>query len=169
MYRSEQLLFFKGGVSMKLKKTRFDILLNVLCLLQLIGITLFLLICWARIPQQIPMHYDLGGNITRWGNKAELIIIPVLAWIMYLLMTVLEYFPQAWNTGVQVTEHNRTRVYATLLHMISSLKFLITCLYTYSILQTALMLEIPSWFLFAVIALLCGDIGYWMHRLWKCK
>ena len=78
---------------MKLKKTRFDILLNVLCLLQLIGITLFLLICWARIPQQIPMHYDLGGNITRWGNKAELIIIPVLAWIMYLLMTVLEYFP----------------------------------------------------------------------------
>ena len=48
---------------MKLKKTRFDILLNVLCLLQLIGITPFLLICWARIPQQIPMHYDLGGNI----------------------------------------------------------------------------------------------------------
>ena len=111
MYRSEQLLFFKGGVSMKLKKTRFDILLNVLCLLQLIGITLFLLICWARIPQQIPMHYDLGGNI----------------------------------------------------------KFLITCLYTYSILQTALMLELPSWVLFAVIALLCGDIGYWMYRLWKCK
>lgn len=169
MYRSEQLLFFKGGVSMKLKKTRFDILLNVLCLLQLIGITLFLLICWAQIPQQIPMHYDLGGNITRWGNKAELIIIPVLAWIMYLLMTVLEHFPQAWNTGVQVTEHNRARVYATLLHMISSLKFLITCLYTYSILQTALMLELPSWFLFAVIALLCGDIGYWMYRLWKCK
>ena len=48
---------------MKLKKTRFDVLLNVLCLIQLIGMILFLLIYWPHIPQQIPMHYDLAGNI----------------------------------------------------------------------------------------------------------
>ena len=154
---------------MKLKKTRFDVLLNVLCLIQLIGMILFLLIYWPHIPQQIPMHYDLAGNISRWGSRKELIIFPVMAWITYLPITLVEHFPEVWNTGVQVTEHNRTLVYSALFHMFSSLKFLITCLYTYSILQTALMLELPSWFLFAIGALLCCDIGYWMYRLWKCR
>lgn len=154
---------------MKLKKTKFAVVLNILCLIQLIGMILFLLVCWSHIPQRIPMHYDLAGNITRWGSRKELILFPVLAWITYLPMTLVEQFPQAWNTGIHVTEHNRSRVYTVILHMISSLKFLITCLYTYSILQTSLLLELPSWFLFAVIALLCGDIGYWMYRLWKCK
>ncbi len=154
---------------MKLKKTKFAVVLNILCLIQLIGMILFLLICWSHIPQQIPMHYDLAGNITRWGSRKELILFPVLAWITYLPVTLVEQFPQIWNTGVQVTDHNRSRVYTAILHMTSSLKFLITCLFTYSILQTALMLEIPSWFFFAVGVLLAGDIGYWMYRLWKCR
>ena len=88
---------------MNLKKTKFSVVLNILCLIQLFGMILFLVVFWAHIPQQVPMHYDLSGNITRWGSKKEL------------------------------------------------------------------MLEFPSWFLFAAIALLCGDIGYWMYRLWKCR
>ena len=30
---------------------------------------------------------------------------------MYIFLTVIENFPQIWNTGVTVTEENKDRVY----------------------------------------------------------
>lgn len=29
------------------------------------------------IPNTIPMHYDLAGNIDRWGNKTESLFFPI--------------------------------------------------------------------------------------------
>ena len=56
------------------------------------------------------MHYDFAGNIDRWGSKLEILILPVIAWIIYVFMTILEKFPEAWNTGVKVTEENKERI-----------------------------------------------------------
>ena len=30
------------------------------------------------LPDVIPMHHDMAGNIDRWGNKAESFIVPIL-------------------------------------------------------------------------------------------
>ncbi|MGN0246442.1 MAG: SdpI family protein [Lachnospiraceae bacterium] len=46
------------------------------------------------MPDRIPMHYDLAGNIDRWGSKAEEFVFPVvilfvtLGW--YLMIRVFE-------------------------------------------------------------------------------
>lgn len=38
-------------------------------------VTLLLL---RELPAEIPAHYDSAGNITRWGSKYELLILPVI-------------------------------------------------------------------------------------------
>lgn len=42
------------------------------------------------LPESIPMHYDLAGNIDRWGSRMESFIFPVIILLMtlfwYLLM-----------------------------------------------------------------------------------
>ena len=30
------------------------------------------------MPDRIPMHYDMAGNIDRWGSKYESLIFPIL-------------------------------------------------------------------------------------------
>jgi len=46
-------------------------MLAALCLF----VTLLVL---RELPAQIPAHYDFAGNITRWGSKYELLILPVI-------------------------------------------------------------------------------------------
>lgn len=46
------------------------------------------------IPDKIPMHYDLEGNVDRWGSKSESFIFPIIILIIALnwhfLMHVFE-------------------------------------------------------------------------------
>ena len=91
---------------MKFKRGKFDIILNGLCLIILVSTILFLILTWSKIPDKVPMHYDFAGNIDRWGSKLEILILPIITWIMYVFMTIIEKFPEAWNTGVKVTEEN---------------------------------------------------------------
>ena len=101
---------------MQIKKGKLDIILNVMCIVVLVSTTIFLITVWSKIPEKIPMHYDFSGNIDRWGTKAEIIILPIIAWSMYAFITTIEKFPQVWNTGVTVTEENKEQVYLIFSH-----------------------------------------------------
>ena len=115
----------ESGRMAAMKKHTLDKMMNRLSLLLLLGTAAFLVICWRRIPEEIPMHFNAIGKIDRWGSKAELLILPVIAWLMYGLLTAVEHIPRIWNTGVRVTEENRERVYAVLGHLLSTQKLLI--------------------------------------------
>ena len=152
-----------------MKKHPLDKLMNRLSLLVLLGTALFLALYWWHIPQEVPMHFNAAGQIDRWGSKAELLILPVIAWLLYLLMTVVEQFPGAWNTGVKVTEENRERVYALLGHMLSTLKFLIMVMFAWITLWCALAKPLPVWFLPVVLGAVFGDMIYWLVRVFRAR
>ncbi len=45
---------------------------------------------WTSLPERVPVHWDLHGNVNRWGSKIELILIPfLLPLLMYALLTFL--------------------------------------------------------------------------------
>lgn len=152
-----------------MKKHPLDKLMNRMSLLVLLGTALFLALYWWHIPQEVPMHFNAAGQIDRWGSKAELLILPVIAWLLYLLMTVVEQFPGAWNTGVKVTEENRERVYALLGHMLSTLKFLIMVMFAWITLWCALAKPLPVWFLPVVLGAVFGDMIYWLVRVFRAR
>ena len=152
-----------------MKKHPLDKLMNRLSLLVLLGTAVFLVLYWKDIPQKVPMHFNAAGQIDRWGSKAELLILPVIALLLYLLMTVVEQFPGAWNTGVKVTEENRERVYALLGHMLSTLKFLIMVMFAWITLWCALAKPLPVWFLPVVLGAVFGDMIYWLVRVFRAR
>lgn len=41
------------------------------------------------MPDSVPMHYDMAGNIDRWGSKYENLIFPIIILIMSLLWTFI--------------------------------------------------------------------------------
>ena len=45
------------------------------------------------MPDSVPMHYDMAGNIDRWGSKYENLIFPIIILIMSLFWTLfIRYF-----------------------------------------------------------------------------
>lgn len=152
-----------------MNKHPLDKLMNRLSLLVLVGTVVFLAGYWKQIPAEVPMHYNAAGEIDRWGSRAELLILPVIAWLLYGLLTVVEQIPSAWNTGVKVTAENREQVYALLGHMLSTLKLLVMVMFAWITLWCALARPLPVWFLPVVLAAVFGNMAYWLVRLFRAR
>lgn len=93
----------------------------------------------------------------------------MIAWLLYGLLTVVEQFPSAWNTGVKVTAENREQVYALLGHMLSTLKLLVMVMFAWITLWCALARPLPVRFLPVVLAAVFGDMAYWLIRLFRAR
>lgn len=154
---------------MKIKRKKFDIILNILCLIILVSTMLFLIVTWSKIPDKVPMHYASAGNIDRLGSKLEILILPIITWMLYAFFTIIEKFPEVWNTGVKVTEENKERVYSTLLHLISTIKFIMVVVFAYLTVQTTLALELSAWFTPIFILAILGNLLYWIWKLSRVK
>lgn len=64
--------------------------------LPLIGIVLlpflYLMYVWNQLPEQVPLHYNLKGEVDRYGDKSELILIPILLpLLIYVIFLAVPY------------------------------------------------------------------------------
>ena len=66
------------------------ILRRIIWLIMLVP-AMYLALLWKKIPQTVPMHFDLKGNVDRYGNKHELLILVLsltaLNAVVYLIVT----------------------------------------------------------------------------------
>lgn len=47
------------------------------------------LISWGYLPDAIPINYGGNGQVTRWGNKYEALIIPIIGIVISLISFVV--------------------------------------------------------------------------------
>lgn len=154
---------------MKIRNNKIDILMEVLCLLMLVGLTIYLGISWSSLPDKIPAHYDLAGNIDRWGEKGELLITPIMSWFLYVMITGVEQIPSIWNAGVKVTEENKYQVYRVLKYMVKSMKLIMVVDFSYLTINSLSGQSLPGWFTLVIMVILFGDLIFWCWRLYKVK
>ena len=154
---------------MKLRRTWYDIFVNVICIGLLVGIFLYLYLSWNTIPDKIPGHYNAAGVMDRWGNKSELLFTPITVLVMYIGITLVESFPQIWNTGIQITEANRERVYRILKNLIGTVKTIVVVMFIFITLNQSLSKPFPQWFLPVFLILMFGTILLFILKLIKAK
>jgi uncharacterized membrane protein len=150
-----------------LRATGFDYAVNILSLLILIGTCLYLIAIWQTIPDQIPVHYNAAGQVDRMGSKGSVVALPVVAWGMYIGITILEKFPRLWNTGVAVTAENSERVYRVLKQMIGGTKLLMVAVFACLSLASARGTDLCAWFTPVSLILIFGFIGFSLWRLFQ--
>lgn len=88
---------------------------------------------WASLPESLPVHFGLGGEPDSWGSRGEILVLPVIALLQFVLLSVLARFPHRHNYLVTITAENAERQYRLaqrLLHVLSLLLvFLFFALY----------------------------------------
>ncbi|SHJ69924.1 DUF1648 domain-containing protein [Parasporobacterium paucivorans] len=150
---------------MKLKKNKYDVFAEIVCLVLLIGVWIYLFLNWSTIPDEISGHYNAAGEIDRIGRKGELLVLPIISWLMYLGMTAIGSFPQIWNTGVTVTEENKERVYRVLKNMLSTLKLILAAVFVYLTINSSKSIPLPMQFLPVFLILMFGSIIFFIIKL----
>lgn len=153
----------------KIERNALDTLETIVSLSCLVGVAVYLILMWNTIPDQIPGHYNALGEVDRWGNKSELIFLPILSWLMYGMITLIERFPQVWNTGVRVTPENRAQVYRLLKSLIAVVKMCMLLMFASITLLSSMALSLPIWYILAFLVVLFATIAYFIVRLARLK
>lgn len=110
---------------------------EVLSLLTLLGTILFLIIYWKHIPEQVPTHFDGAGQVTAWGDKTTVLILPIVGAVSYLLLT-------GCNAFVSVMQKNELPPSAPL--CLSVFKLLLLVPFAVITVYSALAKPLPGWF-----------------------
>ena len=153
----------------KIERNALDVLEAIVSLSCLFGVTLYLLLAWNTIPAKIPAHYNAAGEVNRWGSKSELIALPIVSWLIFGMITLIERLPQVWNTGVRITQENRTVVYRLLKNLIAWIKMVTLIIFGSLTVLSSLCLNLPIWFLLAFLVVLLGTIAYFIVKLSRIR
>ena len=148
-----------------MRKNFFDRIAEVLAILILLAATIFVLVNWNDMPEQIPSHYDFKGQVDAYGGSGSLIFAMVMGWILVLTMIVISRFPSAWNTGVERTPANAAVVNRIIKDMLNVLEVGMAILFSYMMIVPAMGIAMGVWFMPAFLIVIFGTIIITVVRL----
>ena len=102
--------------------TRWQRILGILSPVVLLGAIVFILIRFPSLPEQIPTHYNMAGEIDGYGGRGTLLLMPVIGLVSDAVVALAGRFPKSWNTGTKITLFNRVRVYRLLRDLMAELR-----------------------------------------------
>lgn len=110
--------------------TPLDRVIEVISLLIMVALWCFTLFSYFKLPEIIPIHFDVSGNINKWGNKNTLIFLPVTATVIFIGLTILNKHPDIFNYPGKVTTANAAQQYTLATRMLRALKLSIAVIFS---------------------------------------
>jgi len=161
-----------NGPKINIPQQPVDQLIEVLGLVSLILLLVLPLFYLDRLPDEIPVKFDLSGRAYAFRSKAHLWIMPAAGLLIFSGLSFLVRFPHRFNYPVRVTDENASRLYRIGTRTISMLKTLLVTMFLYINLNTIYSalgeepemgrLVIPGFII--MILLLTGAMIYKMIR-----
>lgn len=140
-------------------------IINILCILCLLGSVAYLIINWNQFPDKIPSHYNFQGEIDTYSNKASLWLIPIINIFIFIFLTLIESFPSLWNTGIEITENNKQAVFKLIRNMLAAEKLTVIFFLSYLSYHTTTFQPLPSSFGWIFLFTSFGIIILYLIRL----
>ncbi len=86
---------------------------SILWVLTLLPIA-YIVYIWPQLPAQVPIHYDLHGEVNGWGDKSTIFLLPGIMVVSYFLMAFLPQIdPKKMNTDFFRSNFYKIRLVVT--------------------------------------------------------
>ena len=165
--------FMKTRPRIKLRLTITDKIFEIIGWSALVASWGMIIICYPKLPDIIPTHYNLIGHVDGFGEKDSILILPVIATIFFIGMTLLNKFPHIFNYPTIITENNALRQYTIATRLIRYLKFAFVLLFgliAFTSIQNANGQNGLSGLFFPLtIGFIFLPLVYFMRKLYKEK
>lgn len=120
----------------KLELTTTDKAFEILGWASIVAIWFLTITNYTKLPNTIPIHYNGEGQADSFSGKGSILILPLIATIVFIGLTVLNKFPHVFNYPTEITVDNAPRHYTNATRLIRSLKFIIVVVFGLIVLQT---------------------------------
>ena len=152
---------------MKTEYTIFQKILEAICAIVMIAYITYLLKSWGSIPDHIPAHFNAAGVADRWGKKSEILVLPMIGIILYIGLTVINFFPRAWNVPRVKNVQNLPFVYSTMKTMMIGIKVEIVSVFFFITHFQANAQGLPILFLPVYLVVLFGTIIFFTVKCYR--
>ena len=142
-------------------------ILNGVAVAALTGTFLYLILMWNRLPEQIPSHFNGAGQADGWSGKGALWFSPVMAVLLYGGISLLEQFPDLWNTGIEVTPENREQVLGAIKTMVVWTKTSAVLSFCWMTICSARQANLGVWFLPVFLGMMFFPIIWCCIRIFR--
>ena len=83
----------------------------------------------SGLPEKIPTHFSFSGEPDSFGNRNSAYLLPCVATIIFILLTVVNRKPERFNYPVAITERNTVKQYRLAGNFIRFLKISIVTVF----------------------------------------
>lgn len=151
----------------ELTLTITDKVLEALGWIGILGVWLFTLLNYAELPEQIPTHYNLAGEADDFSSKWYIMLLPIVATILFISMTILNKYPHRFSYPAIITPHNAVLQYTNATRMIRFLKVSIVLIFGVIVYETLKYVNgdvngLGTWSLPLILVLLIAPILYFI-------
>lgn len=106
----------------KLTFTTIDKIFELVGWLSIIAVWVLTSLHYNNLPDIIPTHYNALGQADGMGTKATILILPIIATILFIGLTILNMFPHIFNYPTNISNDNALKQYTNATRMIRYLK-----------------------------------------------
>jgi len=121
---------------LKLKLTILDYLIEILGLLLFSSTWIFIISIYNSLPDIIPIHYNAFGTADNFGKKWMILSLPIVSTVLFIGLTLLNYFPESFNYPTKINEDNALIQYTYATRLIRYLKLVIVFIFGILLYQT---------------------------------
>lgn len=150
-----------------------DFLITVI----VIGISTFLLFYWKHIPEQVPLHWNLAGEIDDYSDAGSYIMLVIMMYFFFAGHTITKIIPSfdlkenlfGKELTHKVSKEKETEAINVLLGMLWACDLLVQMIFAYIILCGVFLRNLGVWFLPLMMILLIVDFVWFFIRMMKIK
>ena len=109
-------------------KSRLDHLFDGVAALLFVASIVYTMVSWGALPDQVPAHFNLAGEVDNYGSKWMLLLLPLIGIGMFAVLEFFERHPEWHNYPSRLNEDNGYRFYTasrTLLNRIKNLSVIL--------------------------------------------
>ena len=122
---------------------------------------IYLAIVWNKLPERVAMHFDLKGNIDRYGSKNELMVMTII--LTLVTAAIYLFLPLVYKIDPKrYAAENKSRLHK-IAFVVSVFMTAILCILIYS--STHGNMKFSTKIIFAGVGLLFCFIGNYMHNI----
>jgi uncharacterized membrane protein len=154
--------------------TTTDKTLEIIDWTSILAIWTFIIISYSSLPNRIPIHYNGTGQADGFGEKVNILTLPLVATILFIGLTILNKFPHVFNYPINITADNALSQYTNATRLIRYLKFILVVIFGVITLQTIRNVNgqtngLGVWFLPFTLGLIFIPLTYFLIKSFKTK
>ncbi len=156
----------------KIERTPTDNILEIMGWVALAGLWILTLVNYSDLPDTIPTHFNGAGKVDNYSGKATLFMLPIIATLAYIGLTVLNNYPHIFNYPTKLTAENALRQYTSATRMIRYLKFVIVLVFSLIVFMTLRTAAgesegLGAWFLPFTLGLIFIPLGIFVIQSFR--